>query len=192
MKPSSFARVKPEDLRINPFHTIGEGWMLITAGTAEDFNTMTANWGALGVLWGKPVALCFVRPSRHTFDYLNRSACFTLSFFDESHRAILDYCGTHSGRRVNKVAETGLKPIVTAEGGIAFEQARLILVCRRLYAQDIDPRLFSDPSTLGHYEHSDYHRMFVGEVVECLVAERGLHDGRRPARDGRDVPSDRK
>ncbi len=168
-KPHTFSSIPPESLPINPFRAIGQDWMLITAGIPENFNTMTASWGALGVLWGKPVAICFVRPSRHTFGFLHSYEFFTLSFFDESHRAILDFCGTHSGRSVDKIAETGLKPIAVG-GAITFEQARLALICRRLYAQDIDPRNFLDSSPLIHYESSDFHRMFVGEVTECLIA----------------------
>ena len=171
---SEFRSVKPETLKINPFQAIGQDWMLIAAGTPDAFNTMTASWGALGVLWGKPAAFCFVRPSRHTFGFIDAAERFSLSFFEERHRPILDFCGTHSGRTVDKIASTGLTPSVTAQGGIAFAQARLVLVCRRIYSQDIDPERFVDPATLGHYERRDFHRMFVGEVLESLVS------GKRP------------
>ena len=46
----------------NVFTLIGEQWTLITAGTPEHCNTMTASWGGLGVLWGADVATCYIRP----------------------------------------------------------------------------------------------------------------------------------
>ena len=58
-----FGRIDPKELNQNVFSMIGEQWMLVTAGTAERCNTMTASWGGLGVLWGKPVATVYIRPS---------------------------------------------------------------------------------------------------------------------------------
>ena len=61
-----FSRIDPKELDQNVFSMIGEQWMLVTAGTAERCNTMTASWGGLGVLWGKPVATVYIRPQRYT------------------------------------------------------------------------------------------------------------------------------
>lgn len=61
-----FGRIDPKELNQNVFSMIGEQWMLVTAGTAERCNTMTASWGGLGVLWGKPVATVYIRPQRYT------------------------------------------------------------------------------------------------------------------------------
>ena len=58
-----FSRIDPKELDQNVFSMIGEQWMLVTAGTAERCNTMTASWGGLGVLWGKPVATVYIRLS---------------------------------------------------------------------------------------------------------------------------------
>ena len=76
-----FGRIDPKELNQNVFSMIGEQWMLVTAGTAERCNTMTASWGGLGVLWGKPVATVYIRPQRYTLEFVEREDCFTLSFF---------------------------------------------------------------------------------------------------------------
>ena len=156
-----------DSLTENAFHAIGDEWMLITAGTIDHWNTMTASWGGFGVLWNLDVSFCFVRPTRHTYEFMERSDRYTLSFYDEKHRDALDYCGSHSGRDVDKAAETGLVP-TEIEGGIAFEEARLVLVCRKLYQDDIDPNRFVDPSIDTHYPAKDYHRYYIGEVIRCL------------------------
>lgn len=161
--------IKPGHIKDNVFGLIGDGWMLVTAGDAEKWNTMTASWGCAGVLWRMPVALCFVRPTRHTFHFINQSEIYTLSFFSEDQREALDFCGSHSGRDTDKAAATGLRPVVLEDGkAVTFEQARLVLVCRKLYAQDFDPKLFLDPAIKEHYPKMDYHRMFYGEIVRCL------------------------
>jgi flavin reductase (DIM6/NTAB) family NADH-FMN oxidoreductase RutF len=129
---------------------------------------MTASWGGLGILWERKVATCYIRPTRYTFEFTERSPYFTLSFFDEKHRKKLTYCGTHSGRNTDKVREAGLTPV--KEGGfVYFEEARLVLACRKLYYQDIGPERFLDPMIENMYPQKDYHRMYVGEIVKCLV-----------------------
>ncbi len=159
----------PEGLTDNPFRLIGKDWMLITAGTIRSWNTMTASWGGFGILWHKPVAFVFIRPTRHTYGFVERHAEFTLSFFEESHRDALTLCGAKSGRDTDKADETGLVPVEGSPGTVHFEQARLVIECRKLHAQDIDPAGFLAPSIRENYVDGDYHRMYVGEILRCLV-----------------------
>ena len=163
-----FRETGPELLADNPFRLIGTDWMLITAGSPDAFNTMTASWGGLGVLWERKVAFCFIRPTRHTYGFIERAGGFTLSFFGEQYRSALQFCGTHSGRDTDKVSGAGLTP-VRDRGAVYFDEARLVLVCRKLYFQDIGPERFLDPSIGKMYPQKDYHRMYVGEIERCLV-----------------------
>lgn len=164
-----FNEIMPEQLTDNPFKLIGKDWMLITAGTPESFNTMTASWGGLGVLWERKAAFCFIRPTRYTFRFVEQSQSFTLSFFEEAHRKALLFCGSHSGRDRDKVREAGLTPVKDGDW-IYFSQARLVLACRKLYFQDIEPVRFQDPAIDTLYPGKDYHRMYVGEIVKCLLS----------------------
>src|SRR5512137_1090509 len=129
-KTMEFRETLPEQLTDNPFKLIGSDWMLITAGTPESWNTMTASWGGLGVLWERKVATCYIRPTRHTFGFVEQAPLFTLSFFGEKHRKALTYCGMHSGRDTDKARGAGLT-VVQAAGAVAFAEARLVLVCRK-------------------------------------------------------------
>ncbi len=165
-----FTETKPELLQDNTFKLIGKDWMLITAGEPESFNIMTASWGGLGVLWEQKVAFCFVRPTRHTYQFIEQSERFTLSFFEDRHRKILSFCGSHSGRDTDKIKATGLTPIRDMEF-VYFAEARLVLACRKIYAQDINPGLFLDPRIETMYPQKDYHRMFVGEIEKCLLRQ---------------------
>lgn len=160
--------VEPEDIHENPFELIGDEWMLITAGPVEAFNTMTASWGALGVLWNKEVAFCVVRPVRYTYEFMERSNTFTLLFFDSDYRTALELCGSRSGRDIDKAKEAGLTPVAgELDGTTTFAEARMVLECRKIYYTDIDPARFLDPGIDNNYPQKDYHRMYVGEIVNC-------------------------
>jgi flavin reductase (DIM6/NTAB) family NADH-FMN oxidoreductase RutF len=159
--------IQPEKIRDNVFKLIGKDWMLITAGTLDGFNTMTASWGGMGVLWDKKVCFTVVRPTRYTFSFLEENDTYTLSFFPSRYRKALMLCGTKSGREIDKVRESGLTPVFNGDA-VFFEEARLVLECRRLYFQDIIPGNFQDTGIERFYPDKDYHRMYVGEVVRCF------------------------
>lgn len=163
-----FKEVPISELQFNPFTMIGKEWMLITAGNAEKCNTMTASWGGLGILWNKDVSTIYIRPTRYTLDFLNRESHYSLCVFDESQRAALNYCGSHSGRDGDKIKATGLTPIFT-ENAPYFEQAKLVLICRKLYKQDMTPESFVDSSVCEkNYKKNDYHSIFIGEIEKVL------------------------
>lgn len=163
-----YHQIDPRLMRDNVFELVGEDWMLITAGELSHFNTMTASWGGLGILWGKKVAFCVIRPQRYTFAFMEKYDRFTLSFFEEDYREALNYCGTHSGRNEDKVRACGLTPVETSPGLVSFMESRLILECKKLYFHDLDPHHFLDPSLSEVYPARDYHRMYIGEVINCL------------------------
>ena len=164
-----FVETEPQALTDNVFSQIGKEWMLITAGEEQKFNTMTASWGGLGVLWNKPVSFIFVRPGRYTYEFLEKSDTYSLCFLEEGQRPALQLCGTKSGREIDKVKETGLTPVFS-ESAPYFEQARLVLQCRKLYIQDLDPAGFLD-SRLSEFYDNDYHRLYVGVIEKVLRRE---------------------
>lgn len=152
-------------LQFNVPELIGNDWMLITAGGFEKCNTMTASWGGIGVLWNKPVAFIFVRPSRYTYEFIESTEVFTLSFFDEEYRNVLQLCGKVSGREVDKISEAGFKKVESENGSVFFEEAKLVMECRKLYVSDINPDCFFDDSLRKFYPNGDYHRLYVGEIL---------------------------
>lgn len=169
----SFKRINPSEIKGNVFKMIRDDWMLITAGNSSNYNTMTASWGGLGFVWGKSVAQCYIRHSRYTFPLAENNEIMTLSFYDESYRDALNICGTKSGRDIDKAKETGLTPVSTECGkGVYFNEANLVLVCRKLYANDIvlddmlDKPLFEEI-----YAQKDYHKMYIMEILQVLEKE---------------------
>lgn len=158
-----------KELKENAVSLFDDRWCLITAGNEKGWNTMTASWGAMGELWNKDVCFCFIRPQRYTYEFTEREEFFTLGFFTEEYRKALAYCGRNSGRDVDKAKETGLTAKAT-DGSISFEEAELVLVCKKLAFQDIKPEGFVDPTIDSTcYPDKDYHRMYIGEIVRCYV-----------------------
>ena len=159
--------VKASDLTDNLIRLIASDWMLVTAGTREKFNTMTASWGGMGHLWNRNVAFVFVRRERYTYDFIESAEGFTLTFFDENYRDALNLCGTKSGRDCDKVAEAGLTPFFTGSGLPAFAEARIIIECRKLYSAQLTREAFIDSEPLNkHYSAEDkLHKMYIAEIV---------------------------
>ena len=145
--------------------------MLISASDGKTANTMTASWGFCGILWHKPVAVCFIRPQRFTYPIVEDATHLTLSFLPEEYRAALNYCGSHSGKDGDKFAGAGLTRANT-DGGVPYPAvAELVLVCRKLYADDIKESCFVDKDMLKYYEEGGFHRFYVMEVEKVLVKE---------------------
>lgn len=160
-----FEPLLPEQIQDNLFKLIGTDWMLICAGKPAHYNMMTASWGGAGILWKKPVAFVFIRPQRHTLLFVEEGPRFSLNFFGESHREMLNLCGTRSGRDIDKMNLPGLDALETPSGSVAFRQARLIMECRKIYFDDIKPEFFLSFDIEKIYARKDYHRFYVGEIT---------------------------
>jgi flavin reductase (DIM6/NTAB) family NADH-FMN oxidoreductase RutF len=142
-------------------------WLLLSAGSlpAGDYNSMTVAWGSFGIMWGLPFAQVVVRPTRHTYGFMERYDSFTLCAFPESCRAALQLLGTKSGRDGDKISESGLTPVpATCVDAPAFDEAELVIECRKIYSQDFDPTRFLDPAIQASYPLKDYHRVYFGAV----------------------------
>lgn len=159
-------------LQVNPMELIAKRWMLITAGDARGYNTMTASWGHLGSIWGHggglPTSVIFVRPQRYTKEFIDREELYTLCFFSEEYRKALVHLGRNSGRDGDKVAQTGLTPVF-ADDYTYFAEAELVLVCRKLYRGRLTEDGFVDPSVVTeHYPNKDFHDMYIGEILQAF------------------------
>lgn len=163
-------KIDPKVIQENAIQLIGEEWMLIAAGNADHFNMMTASWGMMGFLWNKPVVTVFVRPQRYTFEFMENNAYFTLTFLGKENRKALNVCGSTSGRDVNKVEKSGLTPCFTSLGNPFFEEARLVLECKKIYTDWLKEDAFLEKRpVVESYPEKDFHKIYVGEIVNAWV-----------------------
>lgn len=158
-----------ELLEINPFTKIANEWALLTTGTKANANTMTVSWGGVGVLWGKNVVYLFIRESRYTKELIDQGEFFSLSFFEETYRPALNFCGSHSGRDCNKWEESGLTPAF--RHGIPYpDEANLVMICNKLAVVPITEDTFLDPSIKKKwYSDGDMHTMYIAEIIDLMA-----------------------
>ena len=166
-----FKKIDPKQISENPIRLFADDWALITSGDEPAYNTMTASWGGLGVLWGKNVATCYIRPQRYTKKFVDANDTFTLSFYGPEHKQALSICGSKSGRDCDKVKEAGLTPYFV-DGTAAFEEADMVFVCKKLYEDEIRPEnLIAKENDEKWYPEKDYHTVYIAEITKVLVRE---------------------
>ncbi|MCX7028414.1 MAG: flavin reductase [Spirochaetes bacterium] len=150
------------------FSTIGSRWLVLTAGTfaPRAFNSMTISWGSVGEIWNKPFFQAVVRPSRYTREFLEKGDSFTLCVLPPAYKEAMSLLGSKSGRNGDKIAESGLKAMASRiVAAPCYEEAELVIECRKMYWQDLDPAHFLDPGIEANYPDKDYHRAYFGEIV---------------------------
>lgn len=144
---------------------------LLTAGTAEHCNTMTIGWCQTGRLWGLDVCTVYVRPERYTYQFMEDDGYFTVSVLPADQKKTMAVCGSKSGRDMDKIKECGLTVRTGAGGAPFFEEAELVLVCKKLYAQDLDPAAVcpagEEAITPSYGAKGGWHRVYTGEIVEA-------------------------
>ena len=160
--------IKHEDFQENAFEMIGKDWLLITAEKDGKVNTMTASWGGVGVLWNKKVAYIFIRPQRYTKEFVDFSDRLSVCVLPNSYRKELAYLGNVSGKDEDKISNANLK-VQKYEDVPYFDEARLTLICRKLYAQDLKEECFIEKDIIDKwYPEKDYHTMYVVEIENIL------------------------
>ena len=160
-------KVDSKDFMLNPFERIGRDWMLVTAGNEEGVNTLTACWGGVGNLWHKDAAFIFIRPSRYTYEFIEKNQTFSLSFFGKEYKKKLGYLGSHSGRDEDKIGKMDLH-IGFIQDTPYFQEANLVLICRKMYHLDFEGNRIPDNEIRRFYtgeDSGDFHRFYAGEVI---------------------------
>lgn len=166
---TGYKQIAPDKIPGNIVKMLSEDWMLITAGNKDKFNMMTASWGGLGVLYGKPTFTCYINPTRYTYQLMEKNDTYTLTFYTEAYRDALQYCGTNSGKNTDKVKGSGLSPITTPDGSQAFSEAWLIIECRKLVSQSITPEAISNEKVKDEWAGKQLHKMYIGEIINVWV-----------------------
>lgn len=166
---AEFREISPYEITENTFKLLNKDWALVTVKNGEKENPMTISWGGVGIMWNKPVAFTFIRPQRYTFSPLENQEFYTINFFDEYYRDALKFCGSKSGRDFDKTAETGLTPCYN-EKAPYYKEAKLVLVCKKMYAQNLNEESIVDTDAVASsYNGDDFHKMYISEIVKVLI-----------------------
>lgn len=160
--------IKYELFEENVFNLIGKDWLLFVAEKDGKVNTMTASWGGLGIIWNKKVAYIFVRPQRYTKEFIDSSDKLSICVLPNSYRKELNYLGTVSGKDEDKISKVNLT-VSKCDEVPYFDEARLTLICRKLYAQNLQESCFIEKDIIDKiYPEKDYHMMYIVEIEKIL------------------------
>ncbi len=156
---------------------LGKG-VLVTAKADGQVNPMTIGWGHLGIEWGKPIFVVYIRQSRYTKQLLEKNPEFTVNVpYGSTVPDILAFCGTKSGRDVDKVQALGLtleEPETVSVPGI--RELPLTLECKVIYKQDQEPKAINQENTDRYYaagtaNGGDYHTAYYGQITAAYIIE---------------------
>jgi flavin reductase (DIM6/NTAB) family NADH-FMN oxidoreductase RutF len=157
--------------------------VLLTTKSGNKVNSMTISWGTLGIEWAKPIFTVFVRENRFTRQQLEENPEFTINIpYGEYDKKILGFCGTKSGRNVDKIKEINLtleNPEVISVP--AIKELPLTLECKVVYKQMQDKNAIPEDIKKENYpqdvdssaplENKDYHVAYYGEIVKAYIVE---------------------
>jgi flavin reductase (DIM6/NTAB) family NADH-FMN oxidoreductase RutF len=161
------------ELALQPFTTFDPNGVLLLVGDADRANVMTISWGSFGIMWGKPVMMVMVRPTRYTWEFISGQTDFTVNWMHAEWADAVRICGSKSGRDMDKFEATGLTAAPAARTiAPVIAQSELTLECRTLCHSDLNPEQFLDPGLLPLYPQEDYHGLFFGEILVATGVER--------------------
>ncbi|MDO4743073.1 MAG: flavin reductase [bacterium] len=165
----SFKEITAKQINKNAIELIADEWALVAAGDKNGSNMMTVSWGFFGEMWGKDCVIAMIRPQRYTIEFLNKHDHFALCFMGENN-PVHKICGSVSGRDTDKLSATGLTPIYNFDT-VFYEQARQVLICKKIYTDEIKESGFIDKDCLKWYKDKDFHRVFIGQIEKVLIKE---------------------
>ena len=145
----------------------------LTTRNNEKVNTMTIGWGTFGFEWGIPIVEVMIRESR----FSNIAADTTLEFkltcpFEDSMKDALNYCGSRSGRDVDKITECNLTlrpsnkistPVIACKG--------LVFECNVIARTEMKIDSTSPEVLDKWYKSGDLHTMYYAKIEDCYIIE---------------------
>lgn len=143
----------------------------LTVKSDETVNTMTISWGNIGFEWNRPIFTVLVRHSRYTHELLEKATEFTVSIpLNDKLNPALNYCGSKSGRDVDKFRECNLN--LEAGKSVAtpiISDCELHYECKIVYKQEMDSDMLSQEIKNSSYKNGNYHTIYYGEIVACYT-----------------------
>ncbi|MBR3617915.1 MAG: flavin reductase [Acholeplasmatales bacterium] len=166
-------KLNVEQFDKNVFKEIDKKWGIITAGDKTvGFNGMTVSWGGFGIMWNRPVAFIFVRKSRYTHEFLDKSNSITIAFLSDEYKEAKILFGRESGRDVNKYEKSGLHPVFEPDfNGYYPKESDYVFKMKSIYNVDLPTENMPDNIKNNFYPTNDIHTMYVCEIKEYLVKE---------------------
>ena len=150
---------------------------ILSAGDKNLYNSMAIEWGSLGVAFKKPIFTVYVKPDRYTYQVMEKSDIFTVNLIERKLFKKFAIYGTQSGKDINKEEEAGTHIKFLEKGGVTFDEAVEVFVCKKLAKSVIDEKTM-DPwikelykSNVKVYKTETPHVVYIGEIIGHYVRE---------------------
>lgn len=167
---------------LNPFDCAGQiceamkKGILLTTKAGEQINTMTIGWGHIGIEWGKPIFVAYVRESRYTKEMLEKNGEFTVNVPNGTvDSKAIGFCGSKSGRDIDKIKELCLTPEEPMSVSVpGIKEFPLTLECKVIYKQKQDLSAIPEDLIQRYYPADeagfrDYHIAYYGEILNAYL-----------------------
>lgn len=149
-----------------------EGLLLASLDAVGKPNTMTIGWGTMGLIWGKPMFIVLVRPSRYTYGCLEATDDFTVNVPPKELAETVAFCGSVSGRDHDKFAERGLTAVPGKRvKSPIIEECVIHYECKVVHRNDVIPANLAPDIRAGAYPAGDFHRLYFGEILAVYADE---------------------
>ena len=169
---NGWEKIDPADIPENPLYLMNTYKGILAMGDKKEHNAMTIGFGTFGRLWQKPVFTVYVSSSRYSYSLMEKDSTFSVSFFNKSHWGDVMYLGTHSGRDGDKIGKTQLHLTYTQRGVPTFNEAFMVIECRKIYGAPFDSlRLGDTPRKLYGGLDIGIHSEYVGEITNVYVKD---------------------
>jgi flavin reductase (DIM6/NTAB) family NADH-FMN oxidoreductase RutF len=170
-KEATMARVEAEytyglDRTLN---ALSHGGLLL-AGTKADgsSNAMVIGWGTVGVIWGLPMMVVLVRPSRYTYGFIEESGVFTVNVPAPEMKELVRVCGTQSGRDVDKLADVP-SSMGTKVPCVTLDACPIVYECQVVHWNDVLPDALGPGIQSRAYPQGDFHRLYYGQIMATFA-----------------------
>ena len=154
---------------IAPLTEKGKGLLLTSVDAKGKPNTMAIGWGVVGSIWGLPMFCVLVRPSRYTYGLIEQTGDFTVNVPTEDMEEVVAFCGSASGRDVDKFIEMDLTAVHVPEiKSPIIRECPINFVCKVVHKNDVIPKELDPSINERAYKTGDYHRVYYGEILKTL------------------------
>jgi len=170
-----FKQISPEEICDNVFTLAGKVFPVVTAGREDNYNSMTASGGGMGLLFRKPITMLLFPAKRYTLELIEKEQKYTLSYFPDEYKKQVMFLGSKSGRDSEKMKEVELTSIILPSGNVSFKEARLIIECKLIQITTPNfPDDFYSQEAIDYmsepYKDPGEHRKYVfGEITHVWV-----------------------
>lgn len=142
--------------------------LLVSCGKEGSPNVMAIGWGTVGIIWRRPIFVVLVRPSRYTYKLIEETGEFTVNIVPPTLKAVVQYCGTVSGRDHDKFKEKKLTAIPSKKVKTPIiKECILHFECRVVNRNDLVPSELEKSIVSSLYPKGDFHRVYFGEILVC-------------------------